>query len=48
MRASDCYASTQAARDAVKTGSMFNVIHNETLLNVDFITGARRTTGREA
>ena len=33
----DSYASTDAAREAVASRTMFNVIHNETLLKVDFI-----------
>lgn len=33
----DSYASTDAAREAVASGTMFNIIHNETLLKVDFI-----------
>lgn len=31
------YASVEAARDAADAATMFNVIHNETLLKVDFI-----------
>lgn len=34
---SDSYASEEAAREAVKAGTMFNVIHNDTLMKVDFI-----------
>ena len=33
----DSYASEDAAREAVATGTMFNVIHNDTLMKVDFI-----------
>ena len=33
----DSYASTDAAREAVTSRTMFNVIHNETLLKLDFI-----------
>lgn len=33
----DSYASADAAREAVASGTMFNVIHNATLLKVDFI-----------
>jgi hypothetical protein len=33
----DSYASEDAAREAVATGTMFNVIHNSTLMKVDFM-----------
>ena len=33
----DSYASEEAAREAVVTRTMFNVVHNETLMKVDFI-----------
>lgn len=33
----DSYASEEAAREAVATGTMFNVIHDDTLMKVDFI-----------
>lgn len=34
---SDSYASDEAAREAVRTEGMFNVIHNQSLLKADFI-----------
>jgi hypothetical protein len=33
----DCYASLEAAEDAVSSGTMFNVIHTASLLKADFI-----------
>jgi predicted nucleotidyltransferase len=33
----DCYASLDAAEDAVSSGTMFNVIHTASLLKADFI-----------
>jgi hypothetical protein len=37
----DSYASEDAAREAVVTGTMFNVVHNDTLMKVDFIVRKR-------
>jgi len=37
----DSYASEEAAREAVATGTMFNVIHNATVMKVDFIVRKR-------
>src|ERR1043166_3619819 len=37
----DSYASPEAAREAVRTTGMFNVIHNESLLKADFIIRKR-------
>lgn len=33
----DCYASLEAAEEAVASGTMFNVIHTASLLKADFI-----------
>lgn len=43
----DSCASDDAARDAVETGTMFNVIHNDTLFEVDFMIGRHDALHRE-
>jgi hypothetical protein len=41
------YASEDAARDAVETGTMCNVIHNDTLFEVDLMIGRQGALRRE-
>jgi hypothetical protein len=45
--AADCYASPEAAADAVSSRTMFNVIHHASLLKADFILRKEEPYERE-